>query len=584
MKKPFILLVLVFFVGHLLAQSPPTGPVGAASEQGLNQTLLDNAATSQKYLEQTSPHKGPTGNNIFGNKGNASSKTSSSNLTDQEKQLSENFIDQAGANRILKEKCIGEMLQGCVGNEVDHKVMGMDPALIKVIAQAYATFGAMSDSILPISAGSGSVLGTNNDKKDISSKNTNKKNADTGTDQTVQEKEKTVDYCKFIPTATETIAMFAQKNTVQSLSNGGESSQKEVLLKAAKSHEGRAEQAQIQAVGWYGGAACYAVNAGLGNYAIDKNLVIKMAAATFLGTVYQSEVANNKKYAEKTREIANSLPTKGACNPITENECYCATPEYENDPNFCKEQIAKKNAPSLFSKVACMDNTLKLDPSCSCEKSNSCFDKYLENQGAAELQLGLGYSNSPFKSLASLARGKLEAGTINSSAFSGTAAIAKKALNEFITKIPNEGLLNAQQKEMADAFSSQGLPANVSHLLAQNQPSQSAINSAMDKARGLSGGSYQLASIGKNNVLDFSGGAGLGIGGRKNEKKNSADDFLSKIAGKNGAVNNSRVLEFAEKAQTNVPQISNKSDRFLFDIISNRYQLSGRRLLQIDLP
>ena len=582
MKKPFVFLVFILFVSHVLAQTPPTGPDGASGEQGLNQTLLENAATSQKYLDQNTPQKGPTGNGIFGNRGNTSLKTSTSNLTDQEKQLSEHFVDQAGANRIIKEKCIGEMEQGCAGNEVDHKVMGMNPTLIKVIAQAYATFGAMSDSILPISAGSGNVFGANNDKKESITKNVDKKNGETSKDEPV--KEKTVDYCKFIPTATETIAMFAQKNTVQNLSNGGETSQKEVLLKAAKNHEGRAEQSQIQAVGWYGGAACYAVNAGLGNYAIDKNLMIKMAAATFLGTIFQSEVANNKKYAEKTREIANSLPTKGACNPVTENECYCSTPEYENDPNFCKEQIAKRNTPSPFLKVACMDNTLKLDPSCSCERTNSCFDKYLENQGGTELQLGLGFTNSPFKSLASLAKGKLEGGTINPNAFSQTSAIAKKALSEFMSKIPIDGLLNAQQKEIADAFSSQGLPAKVSHLLALNQPSQSALNSSMDKAKGLSGGNFQSFSVGKNNVLDFSGGAGLGTGGRKNEKKNQTDDFLSKIAGKGTVSNNSKILEFAAKAEASVPQITKSPDRLLFDIISNRYQSSGRRLLKIDSP
>jgi hypothetical protein len=596
-KKSVVLLTLSFFANQLLAQTATTdtNPAGATNEQNLNQTLLDNAATAKKYLEQSNGDKAPTSVKILSNDGSSSFGTSkTNNLTDQEKQLSENFVDQAGANRIIKEKCVGEMAQACAGSDVDHKVMGMNPVFIRGIAQAYAAFGAMGD-ILPVSAGSGSMFGSKDEKtgdksgdKPKTEAGSEKKGSEANKDQAAdqnkdqaKEKEKPTDYCKYIPAGTETIAMFAQKNTVQNLSNGGDTSQKELLLKAAKSHDGRAEQAQIQAVGWYGGAACYAVNAGLGNYAIDTNLVIKLAAATFLGTVYQGEVAANKKYAQKTRDIANSMPNKGACNPVTENECYCSTPEYENDQKFCKEQIAKKNAPTAFMKTACMDNMLKLDPSCNCEKNNSCFDKYLENMGATELQLGLGYGNSPFKPISSLAKGKLEGGTLNGNAYAGTSAIAKKALNDFMSKIPSNGLLNSGQKEMADIFASQGLPASASRLLAQASFPQSAISGGMDKARGFNGSGYQVASYGKNNVIDFSGGNGLGVGGNK-MRKSGVDDLLGKIAGKGGSANNSKVLEFAQKAQANAPQITKSSDRFLFDIISNRYQTSGRRLLQID--
>lgn len=535
-----------------------------ATETALNQTLLNNGAAA-KNLE-ASKASAPVSIKILNNGGSSTTKTSSSNLSDQEKQLSENFVDQAGSNKIIKEKCTGEMQQACNGLEVDHKIMGMKPVMVKVIAQAYASFGAMSDSFLPLSAG---VV---------------KPKIDAPVDDS-KAKEKPMDYCKYIPAATEAIAVFSQANTVKNLNNGGETSQKEQLLKAAKSHDGRAEQAQIQAVGWYGGAACYAVNAGLGNFAIDKNLVIKMAAATFLGTVYQSEVANNKDYAQKTRDIASSLPSKGNCNPVTENECYCSTPEYENDPVYCKAQIAKKNAASSFTRVACTDDHLKIDAACACEKTNTCFDKFLENHGAAELQIGMGYSNSPFKSVASLAKGKLEGGTLNSNSYSGSAAIAKKALSEFMSKIPeNNNPLSLNQKAVADTLATQGIPASVSRLMAQNSPPQSAIDSSITKASSLSlGRPYQMASFASNNsVVDFSGGNGLGTSGKKNEKKSGVEDFLGKLNPPKGSpINNSKILEFAQKAQAQAAQIT-KSDKPIFEIISLRYQSSGRRLLELD--
>lgn len=577
MKKLILILALCSSF-HLLAQTATTGPAGSAAEKTLNDTLLNNSTEAQKIEDAKTG--APVSIKILSNKGSSSTKTSSANLTDQDKQLSENFVNHAGANKILTEKCVGDMKQACAGNEVDRKVMGMSPGLIKAIAQAYASMGAMGD-IMPMAAGSGKMIGTGSKEVPKTDPKTPGNKPAENADAT--KKEKPTDYCKYIPAATETIAAFQQKNTVDSLSNGGETSQKEQLLKAAKSHDGRAKQAQVQAVGWYGGAACYAVNAATGNFAVDKNLVIRLAAATFLGTIYQGEVSANKEYAQKTRDIANSLPSKGDCNPVTENECYCSTPEYANDPNHCKEQIAQKTANSSFSRVACTDNTMKLDPACNCEKTNTCFDRFLENQGAAELQLGMGYSNSPFKSVASLAKGRLEGGSLGEAAFARTSAIAKKALNEFITKIPGSpSALNLNQKAVADALTSKGIPSSVSNLMASNAPPQSAIDSSMAKASALGYSPYEGSAYAtKSNVLDFSGGNGLGTSGRRNDKKSGVEDLLGKFAPKTANANNAKVLEFAQKAQASAPQIT-KADRPLFEIISLRYQTSGRRLLQLD--
>jgi hypothetical protein len=570
--KYLILFTMLFAFSTSVFAADATN--ATTSEMVLNQTLLDNGAAAQKILDASSANKAPTTIKILSNKG-SSSTTSKTNLTDQDKQLSENYVDQGAANRILKEKCVGEMQQACAGSEVDHKIMGMSPGLMKAAAQAYASFGAMSDSILPLSkptakvgdpkTGDAKVGDTAKapETKVADAKTPDAKTGDAKTD--ASSKDKPTDYCKYIPAATEALSVYAQKNTV----NGGETSQKEALLKAAKSHDGRAEQAQIQAVGWYGGAACYAANAAYGNFATDTSLIVKLGAATLLGTFYQAEVAANKDYAQKTRDIANSLPSKGDCNPVTQNDCYCAEPENENNPTYCKAQIAKKAA-------------MQLDPSCACEKTNNCFDKFLENSGAAELQIGMGYSNSPFKSIASLAHGKLEASTLSSQAYAGTAAIAKKALNDLASKVQgNNNPLTLAQKSVADAIASKGIPANIARLMAQNSPPQSAIDKSMAKVEGF--GNYQVANYaaGRSNIVDFSGGDGLGIGGKKGDKKGSAaDDFLGKLNPK-AAASNSKILEFAQKAQAQASQIT-KSDKPIFEIISIRYQTSGRRLLQLD--
>jgi hypothetical protein len=123
--------------------------------------------------------------------------------------------------------------------------------------------------------------------------------------------------------------------------------------------------------------------------------------------------------------------------------------------------------------------------------------------------------------------------------------------------------------------------------MAENQPPAGASNNGLAKVQGngVFSGFNDGDGGGKSGgrVVDFSGGAGLGIGGKKaSENKNEMGDFMSKLGkGKEGNLANGKVLEFAQRAQAQASQIS-KSDRALFEIISLRYQISGRRLLQID--
>ena len=570
------LQVLTLLTPQLFAQD-----VGQ-TENDRNKILYNNAAKSQEYLKQNPQYQEQL--TVLGGSPKNNSDESKLNLTDQERQLKDNFYDVAGANKIIKEKCVGEMEQACAGEEVKHKTMGMDPVFIKLAGQAYATIGAMGgDSLFPLKKGSGEWM--NGDKKpEASSSGDAAKSGDAGK----QKEETTNDYCKYIPAATETFATLAQKATATQLSSGsGTPSQKDGLLKAAKSHESRADQAQIQAVGWYGGAACYAQGMIRGEFAMSTGAVVKLGASAFLGEFYRQEIEANKEYARKTREIADSLPGKGDCNPITQNACYCKTPEYANDPVFCKNASQQKAA-SNYLRVACTNDRLELDASCACEKSNTCFDKVMSNGQSVDLNAGgLGLANSPYRMVSSLAKGKLENAMVNGTAAAQAAAIAKKNLQDIAARLPqNNSPINPKQKPVYDALLSKGIPSAIARTMAENQPSGNAINNGIAKVQGngVFSGLGDSDGAGKSGrVVDFSGGGGLGIGGKKaGENKNDMGDFMAKLGkGKEGNLSNGKILEFAQKAEASASQIS-KSDRALFEIISLRYQISGRRLLQID--
>lgn len=563
----------------LLTAILPSGVFALSKEEetARNALMVENAAKAD--LELKKKNAGAVEQEIRTIGGGTKKTIDTSNLTDQQKQLSENYIHQGKANAIVTAGCGGDMKTVCNGNEGNTKFLGVDSRMIKAAGQMYAMFSALAgDSLGKITAkpevngaapAEGAKATGDADKKD----------------------EAVNDYCKFIPVATEGIAtaiQMAKTNELKAEEIGnGDTAQKDALLKAAKSHDSRAKMAQVQAAGWWGGAGCYAINATVGGWNMDKNLIIKMGAATFLGAFFQNEVSANKEYADKTRAIANSLPGKGDCNPITDNLCYCSQPSTENDPTYCMQNLHKNTIANTSYRIACTTNTLKVDPNCTCEKTNSCFETYLEAQGQGTLNLGMGFSSSPFKAIRSLARGELVGSTINTSAYDSTSAIAKRGLKEAASKLGDfNANLTKDQKDISDALISKGIPANMAKLIASNPPGQAAINSAASKFNGSS--AYQYASVTPtkgSNIVDFSGGNGLGYKGNKSgSADNGAEDLLAKLRPGQKAATNSKILEFAQKAETQARQNGQirKEDTPLFEIISLRYRTSGRALLGVD--
>lgn len=594
MKTLSFALAFLIYGSTLFAETAET-----KSEGELNQVLLDNAAKAKEQQDKLNANKPQSTLNSLTGKNLPSTNA---NLTDQDKQLSENYVHQGMANRIMKENCSGDMAAVCNGEAGKHKFMGMDPGMVKTVTQMYAMFGAMGgDSFLGLKKGkksedaagtktNGKPNGTANDSTSAANENASANNSSAADKTKTDSKdEKADDYCKYIPAFTEGVATFSQMNLTKDLSaqvGNGDTAQKDGLLKAAKSHDGRAKMAQMQAVGWFGGAACYAGSAAYGNFATDKNLIIKMGAAAFLGSFFQSEVSANKEYSDKMKKIADSLPGKGDCNPITDTLCYCSQPETENDPQYCMKQMHAKAIAKGSYRTACTDDRLKIDPTCSCEARNACFETFLEAQSQGALDLGSGYVNSPFKSIRALSHGELEGGILSSRAFDRTSAIAKKALNELGSRFPVTNPLTKDQKVIADALTSRGIPANVAALMAQNPPSKAAIDAAMAKLNtsGMSAVAMANPASKSSNVIDFSGGNGLGTRGEV-AKKPEGNDFSAILKPGEKKVSNSKLIEFAQRAEEQANksgQIRREDDRPLFEIISTRYQLSGRRLLQIE--
>jgi len=565
-KTTLIIFCVTSFLNHKIVHASDASNV--SQETSNNLQLLQNAAQEKAQMEANGTAKKVKYLKLMG-ESNGSAKEEL-NLTDSEKKLSEGYVHQGLSNRIYQEGCSGENQALCNGSSPSKN------GFIQAVAKAYVLMNMTGDSkMLQLEKKAGATT------KAQSAEN---KAPDTKADNKENKDNKAEDYCKYIPTATEAIAAFSQKNMNNGLlaQESQESAQKMSLLKASKSHRERAKGAQIQAAGWLGGAACYVGLLSAGGYAFNKGMGIKLAASTFLGLAYQNEVAKNREYAKKTMAVHDSLPGNGACNPVTENACYCAQPETENDPTYCGKELHKKIIAQNSDRVTCVNENLQTDPSCSCEATQTCFEKLMLRNDINNVLSFSQAQSGPFATVRSLTRGELKGSLFTDATNAQALAVAKDALEKNTLPMSEMELKNISP-DAAKAFAQNGLPAKAAALLASIDVPKSSIDQAMAKFQQIGAGSGASASIAaspkRSHLIEFNNANNA----MKKANSDTKEDFKSLLnMGKKVEHNrapSSKVVEFYNKAQMNNQY--GTSDQSLFDIISKRY-MNAKDRIQID--
>ncbi|WP_417335363.1 hypothetical protein [Halobacteriovorax marinus] len=510
-----------------------------------------------------------------------------SNLTDQDKDLSENFVHDQRVQRIYEEECTADSdtEDACLGNKADPKFMGMKSSMVSALSKAYVMIMGTAGGELSTTKSEWAKSSAEKAKEAEAASSADANN--TGNNNANGEKDEQKDYCKYIPMATEAIGMFnttSDQQTLSSLPTKEDTQQRDSLLKAAANHDSRAKTAKIQTTGWGAGTACYVAMLSMSSasWGSTGNLM-KLGASALLTSFYYNQIGDHEDYADKTRAIANKLPGKGDCNPITERECFCEEPTSKKRADYakyCVPQINGKPIAYTSEIVTCVDNQLKEDPDCKCAQTNTCIDeKVMTTITGFD---GQSFLSSPALSdFSSLSRGELTGKNLSSTQTNLNNALAK--LRELDSKVelePNTILTPAQKSE-AKFLQEMGLPANLATKVATTSVSPEAKKN-MAKFNGNFSNSRRNYSNSnrkkKSNVLTFSGGDGINSNQRKATTKKP--DFLSRFGlKKKKKKNNQAVLKFAEQAEKQA-QISKNSDRKIFDIISRRYQVSGWRRLE----
>lgn len=529
-------------------------------------------------------------------------------LTDEEQKLSQEFVHEGLAEKTRQEECKGIEAE-CKGEAGDEKFLGIPNQMVELVGQAYTMI-----------AGVGGVELKMSDSAIAKARETDPMARDSKPD-----------YCSKIPMASDLLAKFKQTSDQENLKNlpaVGDTVQKQELLKAAQSHKIRSETSTIQAAGYGATVGCYVGMVAMGGVAAT-SVLVKIPAAGILTAFHTTNAIRQKKMYDRIKKIADKMPGKGYCNPITEKACYCdAYKELKKDQEKVADENEKRraevkeaNAPSTSDKVmsylgmsgkkqqfvekvvivdeagadkyckpklhenavgedslrvSCLDKEMQLDPFCKCKGQNSCYDqKFIKFSPDITPEM---FASSGLEDFSAMTRGELRGGRVGSGGFGRNAIKTNSLLKQFALKYPATGDINPQGLALAkmaeDTF---GIPKEIAaHLTAT--PATAADKAAGKKVVGSDIGGETRVTGGptdQNQVLTF-GQQPAGLQRRGGPQPTEEVKLQRGKASESGDV-----LQFAEKAEARA-QIEQRPEGNIFQLISKRYQITGPRYLKTD--
>jgi hypothetical protein len=394
------------------------------------------------------------------------------------------------------------------------------------------------------------------------------------------------DYCAYVPIVSELAAAGSQKaeqTAINKVEDKASTIQYTSLSKSARAHEARTKTATIQASGWGITAGCYAVMIAIAGGKVKPGTYVKMAGSAALSTYFTKKAVKHKRYREEVEKIRDSLPGRGECNPFTDTHCFCQEDSSAKaDPNnymkYCSPDpyLNRTDAP-IQTVMTCVDSNLKEDPQCKCKGNNSCFSETFKRFSAK-----LNSSNAitgGVPNISGITDGVYDGATLAAQGKNGL-AMAKKIMDKYgkTNKLKLDGKQSKQAKALANKL---GIPAS----LAAYTASAASIPQGAQMVAKLKEGNPELS------LADLKKGkrpSNISVvsykttgGNKKFKRKKSFSNPFAKFGKKKKKKDSVQVMKFADEARRQA-EISQESSDSIFGQISRRYQMSGRKSLEVE--
>lgn len=390
--------------------------------------------------------------------------------------------------------------------------------------------------------------------------------------------EKQSDYCAKIAIASEVTAavdQYIKQQKIQKMTIKPGDEQKAAIEMAGMTHRQRKQTSLIQAVGFSSVAACYGVLMFSNGVVVDQMMVVKMAAAATLSTIFYMKSHKHKKAQEELERIAKALPRDGACNPYTDTVCFCAEPTslagYPSE--FAKVCVASEFGPNATaSSKTCLTLTKEgkyiADTACKCKQNNTCFKANLSLLNP-KFSLASNLMNQGQTGINAVLSSNFDEGQLNA-AYLKNSAFNNRVLKAADSKVKPKAVA-AKDKKLAEELA-KVLPPNMASQLASTPSGivPAGLESSMPSVA-LPEAAQKAMDEAVKKVTYDSGGPGFG-------SSSSGDEELTlpSIPGMNQGEQgpSTEVISFAEQAVENA-DISKAPETPIFDIISYRYRQSA---------
>lgn len=491
------------------------------------------------------------------------------NLTDKQMDQAKDFIHKGIKDRVIKEKC--KAINDCKDKE--------EFPLEDMIAKLYGVLGMFTGG------SGGPSLNKPSTKAQIDAANKATAEAQakvtdgSKVDRVKPEQNKQTDYCMMLSIAYEAVGGMIQQSLQKKADNTQSQgdAQLQALVSLRETHKARSQTAKYQSYVYGAVTACYAGLVATGTVSPDTKFILKLTGSAALTALFIRKAQKHEKAMKKVEEVIAAFDWAGKnCNPWTKTSCFCSEmtsktlypTEYQevcvlNNGNFDTPKVA-------LGCASVVENKVQFDKECKCKQSNSCLRSPLKTYNP-NFGIGSNLMAESNKIFDMIGNGEYDQGELDRATLKQLAT-ANGIKFKNINKLPSPQLSD-NQKKMANVLS-QFMPPEAAAIAAAVKPIKSKLGESNP-------GSSQIGKLSPH--LREKLGEAIDIeyrsGGGSIETVESMPDFTMPKTGADTEEANggTEVLTFAERA-TAKAEISNSADSLIFDIISNRYKASWKKL------